>query len=73
MKAPLFGVVSGPRRSAAPLFGVGLPTPPARLTEGLPRSSQALASKAFVLAEHTPTEGDLRSGTRAGSGDPRTT
>jgi hypothetical protein len=51
------------------VFGAGLPTPMECLTEGLPRSPKALASEVFVLSEPTQKEGNLRSGTPAGSGD----
>ena len=48
------------------MFGVGLPTPPECLTEGLPRTSSALASRAFLLSEHSQKEGDLSVGHSCG-------
>ena len=55
------------------MFGAGLTTAPECVTEGLPRSSQTLASRAFSISEHASKGGDLRSAARAGSGDPRPT
>ncbi len=73
-----------PARSSPLMFGAGLPTPPESLTVGLhparsspveghPRSAEALDRMRLAFPEQTPKYGDPRSGTRAGSGDPRTT
>jgi hypothetical protein len=61
------------KRSCLILFGEGLTTPPESPTAGLWRSSQVLAVKAFRASEPASRVGDLRSGTWAGSGDPRPT
>ena len=49
------------------MFGAGLTTPSECLIEGLGAHRRPWLQKALVLSEHTPKEGDLRSGTRAGS------
>jgi hypothetical protein len=67
-----------------PMCAVGLPTPTECPTEGLligltipverdRRSPRDVASRARVFSQYAPKEGDLRSGSRAGSGAPRTT
>ena len=76
-KGPVFGagLPTPPERPTEGLvFGAGLPTPPERPTEGLPRDSQGLdVPPRVTLSQHAPKQGDLRSSTRAGSGDPRPT
>jgi hypothetical protein len=66
--SPLFGAGLRPRRGARPKVSIHCASP----SEGYRHPTEAIAS-ASPSSEPTPDEGDLRSGTRARSGDPRTT
>ncbi len=65
---------SRPRRSAGAMFGAGLPTPPECTTGGLQHASCAAGAPPIYPGRAPANRQETcRSGTRAGSGDPRPT